>query len=146
MRSLLYFYLCEDFHVFMKVPILNRHFNHHTNLLKSRAKMSELSFTRLCTCNITHKELWGKKSLGCLVKAERTVGIQSFKLFIIFQLLRLLWEKNSPLLATKLFNNTTCRGKKNNLYVCSQVLALQIIHEHRYYWFTLVFLCLITHC
>ena len=38
------------------------------------------------------------------------------------------------------------QGKKKSLFVSSQVLAQQIIHEHSPYWFSLVFLCLITHC
>lgn len=51
---------------------------------------------------------------------------------------------------TELSNILECnmqeRGEKKSLFVGSQVLALQIIHDHRSYWFSLVFLCLITHC
>lgn len=36
--------------------------------------------------------------------------------------------------------------KQTKSSVGSQVQALQIIHDHGFYWFSLVFLCLITHC
>lgn len=60
--------------------------------------------------------------------------------------------ENSRLPPTKLSNILECnvqdqkQQQQKKLFVGSQVLALQIIHDHESYWFALVFLRLITHC
>ncbi len=67
--------------------------------------------------------------------------IQSFRLTCSQDLVKIAayLQQNCPISL-----NATCR--KKSLFVGSQVLALRIIHDHRSYWFSLVFLCLITHC
>lgn len=52
---------------------------------------------------------------------------------------------NSRPLPTK-FSNILEGNVQKKAFVSSQVLALQIIHEHSFYRFSLVFLSLITHC
>lgn len=53
--------------------------------------------------------------------------------------------QNCPISLNATHRRGKKRKKKKNC-VGSQVPALQIIHDHRFYWFSLVFLCLITHC
>lgn len=127
--------------------VLSRHFNNCTTFWSEEPKchsflllsvfLLRVSLLNLRKYNITHKELWKKITWVSRERGENC-GHQKCPGFHYFPAAETSLGRKKPPLAPKLFNNTTFSGK-NNLCVCSQVLALQIIHEHRFYWFTLVF-------